>query len=152
MKTIEINFDGGFFKRGDKSFGSYGYVIKHEGKSVHGAGQIEHEHMTVNVAEYLGLLKALQRVKKEIADVSEYEVIIRGDSKLVTETVGKRWGWKKSAETGRRIAWNPHTKFPHLQKMVHKVLDELKAFPKYQTMWIPREQNEMCDGLSKSLR
>lgn len=139
MRIIEIEFDGGCTGK----VGTFGYVIRVGKKEFEGKGRTESESMTNNVAEYLGLLKALQRLKKESPNLDNCEVMIYGDSRLVIETVGKRWGWSKA-----KVAWNPHKGQPHLRYMLDKVLEELKGL-RYQTVWVRRHKNKRADALTR---
>ncbi len=136
MKIVELNFDGGY-KDGTATFG---YTIRCNGIKVDGCGSYKDAKMTNNIAEYLGLLKGIQRVKKEIKE--PFELMIYGDSRLVVETVGKRWGWSKA-----KIHWNPHKQAPYLKAMLEKVLKELEEL-NYQTVWIRRDKNTEADKLS----
>lgn len=139
MKIAEIEFDGGC--SGNR--GSYGFIVRVGKTEYEGSGKIEREGMTNNVAEYLGILKAIQRLKKMVPDLSDYEVMIYGDSRLVVETVAKRWGWSPS-----KVVWNPHKKTPHLKFMLDRVLEELEGI-NYQTVWVRRDKNKRADALTR---
>lgn len=139
MRIAEIEFDGGC--TGNQ--GTIGYVIKANKKEYEGGGKVESEIMTNNVAEYLALLKALHRFKKEVPNYQNYELMIYGDSRLVVETVAKRWGWSP-----KKTVWNPHKKSPHLLFMLEKVLKELEGLH-YQTVWVRRDKNKRADALTR---
>lgn len=139
MKKVIINFDGGF----GNGLATFGYVLKFDGKEVKGAGKYLDPRMTNNIAEYLGLLKGIQKAKVLIPDYKNYEFHIYGDSKLVVEHVGKRWGFNKT-----KSVWKPHDKFPFLQKILFSVLSELENI-KYETFWVEREKNKSADSLSR---
>ncbi len=144
---IKIYFDGACEPVNPGGTGSYGFIIKDDyGTTIQfGSGVLpRHPEMTNNIAEYTGLIEALTLLetfnKKE-------SIQIYGDSKLVTEMVGKRWGWKKSRR-GNIGPWRPHEKVPHLKVLLDKVLKLLEGRA-YTTHWIPREENQECDDLSK---
>lgn len=139
MRIAEIEFDGGC----SGNLGTFGYVIRVNRKEWVGNGKIEKEGMTNNVAEYLALLKAIQRLKKEVGNLAGYELMIYGDSRLVVETVAKRWGWSPA-----KVVWNPHKGLPHLRYMLDKVLEELKGL-NYQTVWVRRHKNKRADALGR---
>lgn len=136
MKIVELNFDGGY---GNEN-ATFGYRIRCNGTVIEGCGSYKDPKMTNNIAEYLGLLKGIQRVKKEIRE--PFELMIYGDSRLVVETVGKRWGWSKA-----KVVWNPHKQKPHLKAMLEKILKELEGL-NYQTVWIRRDKNTDADKLT----
>ena len=70
MKIAEIEFDGGC----NGNVGTFGYIVKANKKEWEGNGKVEKEGMTNNVAEYLGLLKAVQRLKKEVGIVTGKQI------------------------------------------------------------------------------
>lgn len=141
---IEINFDGacGPFNPGGTA--SYGYVIKRSGKvlvknsKIIGSG----DGMTNNVAEYIGLLEAIKAIYQ--LHIEKEKVIIHGDSNLVCYTIGKKWGWKNK----KKGIWDPHKNFPHLKAIVDQIMPLLKNLD-YVIKWIPREENQEADDLSK---
>jgi len=147
MKVAEIEFDGGCTGNGSPhATGTFGYILRFEGKEFAGMGRVGSAYgriITNNVAEYAGLLNAVRRFKKECASPKDYELMIYGDSRLVVETVAKRWGWSKS-----RVLWNPHKKQPHLREILFQVLKELEDL-NYQTAWIRREKNRRADALTR---
>lgn len=139
MKIARIHFDGGF----GNGFGTIGFTVVCENKSFQGTGKIEDARMTSNIAEYIALLKAIKATKKMIPDVGYLEIF--GDSKLVVMHVSKKWGYAKNK------TWQPHSKYPYLETMLMKVLSELEGM-NYSINWIPREQNEKADELSRVKR
>lgn len=140
MRIVEVEFDGGH----GNGLTTFGYVLKYDGKEITGHGKIANDdRMTNNIAEYLGLLKAIKRFKLEVKNHSDYEMMIYGDSRLVIEHVGKRWGWSKA-----KVRWNPHNKEPHLKTMLFKVLEELDGIH-YQSVWVRRNKNSQADALSR---
>lgn len=140
MKIVEIEFDGGC----SGNVGTFGYVVRvNNDKEYEGHGKVEAVGMTNNVAEYLAVLKAIQRFKKEVKNPLNYELMIYGDSRLVIEHISKRWGWSKA-----KIVWNPHKGMPHLKSMLFKVLKELEGI-NYQSVWVRRNKNSRADALGR---
>jgi ribonuclease HI len=81
---------------------------------------------------------------KAISNLNAGEKIrICGDSNIVCNMVAKKWGWKKKK-------WLPHKKAPHLKTLLDKTLNLLANY-NYEVKWIPREENEEADILSKSV-
>lgn len=89
--------------------------------------------MTVNVAEYSGLLAGIREAKKLGYDYLE----IFGDSQLVVNMVSRKWGKVR-----------PHEKYPNLLALLTQVWEELEPVH-FSITWIPREKNEKADKLSK---
>lgn len=144
---IRIYFDGACEPVNPGGTAAYGFVIKGEdGRNIVARSAVvgRGKGMTNNVAEYSGLIAAL----RELRTFNEKErVEILGDSKLVVEMVGRRWGYERTA-SGKIKGWNPHREAPHLRKLLDEVLALLDG-REYATRWIPREQNQECDDLSK---
>lgn len=84
-----------------------------------------------NVAEYL----ACMRIVKYLIEnkMQTRNILMRGDSKLVVEQMNGNWNMNK----GAYIQW------------AKKVQEQLNQFPKINFQWIPREENEKADFLSK---
>lgn len=140
MQIIEIEFDGSYNNQTKRA--GYGYTLRCHGIEVGGKGSLIDERFTSNITEYLALLKAIQRAKKEFG-TKNVEYYIYGDSRLVCEHVAKRWGWSK-----KKIVWNPHKQQPYLKKMLVKIFDEIGETP-FQITWIRRDKNSKADKLSK---
>lgn len=142
---IKIYFDGGCIPMNPGGVATWGYALYNENElidKVYGAVG-EGDGMTNNVAEYNGLLAALKHV--QLFNQKE-KLLIIGDSKLVVETIGKRWGWQKT-QSGKILGWKPHKDHPHLRELAMQIMDILDT-REYETQWIPREQNTECDELS----
>ena len=89
--------------------------------------------MSNNVAEYAGALHIL----KYLAPRPPGRVTIHGDSNLVINQLNGKWRIKK----GLYLSIATETK---------ELLDYLRGLGwQINFCWIPREQNEDCDGLSK---
>jgi ribonuclease HI len=135
---IEAWFDGACEPRNPGGTASYGVLIKQHGvvllerNGIVGKGY----GMTNNVAEYEGLNCLLRFL---INSKLTGNILICGDSKLVIMQMSGKWKVKK----GLYIDYCKRAKL--LSAEASKLL-------KIQYKWIPREQNEHCDALSKSFQ
>lgn len=140
---IEIYFDGACEPFNPGGTASYGWIIKEKGKILAQEGEIigSGEEMTNNVGEYTGLIKALEALQR--LNIKKGKIEIFGDSNLVCNMVAKKWGWNK-----KKTKWIPHKNMPHLKKLFDRTLD-LLAIYNFEIKWVPREQNQEADNLSK---
>lgn len=139
---IEIYFDGACGPKNPGGTAAYGFLIKDDGKVVFEDAKVigMGDGMTNNLAEYQGLVSALKYLKTR---KSTHLLTIYTDSNLVFNMVAKNWGWSK-----KKTIWKPHKDHPHLKKLLFEALELLENY-KYQIKWIPREQNQEADDLSK---
>lgn len=84
---------------------------------------------TNNWAEYEAVVLALQEAK--LCGLGGSELEIRMDSKLVVEQISGNWKIKE----------------PTLKPQAAKVHAELKDFPKYTFVYVPRAENSEADRL-----
>jgi ribonuclease HI len=130
---IEFWFDGVCEPKNPEGHCSYGChiingaeILLSEGKYLgHGKGYSN------NVAEYSGFIRALEFLEE--TGLRKKQICGRGDSRLVIEQIQGYW----KVRGGLYV--------PYYQKA--KVL--YKKFPHLKLLWIPREQNEVGDRLSK---
>jgi ribonuclease HI len=110
--------------------GTYGYVI-YEGKRklAEGEGLAGYE-VTNNHAEYTALVEVLRKMKE--LRIGE-DVVIRSDSQLLVGQMSKGWEVKRGGYLGK----------------LKEARDLLKEFRSVRFEWIPREQNEEADLLSR---
>ncbi|MFH8119466.1 MAG: ribonuclease HI family protein [Candidatus Aenigmatarchaeota archaeon] len=87
------------------------------------------EPATNNVAEYTALLTAMEEAIRR--NIEEVEILT--DSQLLVNQVSGNW--KIESETSRKFV-------PRIRKLK-------KNFKKFKLRWIPREENEKADMLSK---
>jgi len=129
---MKIYFDGSCGPKNPGGYACYAFVIIEEGKEVIQKTGIEcqGEGATNNVAEYAGLLHALEFL---IENKNTGSIEIYGDSKLVINQVNGDWRCKQE----------------HLQKLLDKVHECLDKFFDWTAGWVPRDQNSLADGLSK---
>ncbi len=133
MPTIEAWFDGCCEPTNPGGHAAYGVVITVDGETKLMAGEYvgAGSKISNNVAEYAGVI----RILGVIAEIPGTATIY-GDSKLVIQQLSGKWG----SHGGLYV--------PYMQK-AKQLLIPLKERVKFQ--WIPREQNEMCDELSKDV-
>ncbi len=128
---IEAWFDGACEPYNPGGHGTFGIVVKVDGKTVvarsgyAGVGS----SMSNNVAEFAGFMAVLAEVSKLQGDA-----VIYGDSNLVINTLKGAWKAKKGLYV------------PHFLQA--KALLESARGP-ISLKWVPREENEECDVLSK---
>lgn len=140
--AIEIYFDGAC--ETEKKIATYGWLIKERGTIIASAGKIIGENSTNNVAEYAALLEALRELVRIKGERFGGGVMIHGDSKIICLTVAREWGWKGK----RKDKWLPHKDAPHLLPYLEEIHSILANIP-HEVQWIPREQNQEADDLSK---
>jgi len=129
---IEAYFDG-LCDPNPGGVATYGFLIKKDGKKVdegHGlAGTPKTPQATNNVAEYTGLLKALEWL---VAHKTKDPVIIRGDSDLVIKQVKGEYKVKSGL----------------LAPLHGKVQELAEKLPDVRFEWIQRERNTEADRLT----
>lgn len=132
MTTATFYIDGACEPVNPGGVASYGWVGYWNGKKARiGFGVVgEGNGMTNNIAEYSALIYVFRHLKEKGYD---QEVEIKGDSQLIINQMSGQWGVK--SETMRQC----YQEAKELEKYFKKVT--------YQ--WIPREQNEEADALSK---
>lgn len=140
---IECYFDGCCEPVNPGGTAAFGAVIMRKGERIWEWSEIfrpryGHERKTSNnVAEYLGFIAILKYLK--MMNLNTNLIRISGDSRLVIYQMfdppggGKRW-WIK------RGLYVPHAR---------RALELLKKFPNATGRWIPRDENELADELSK---
>ena len=137
MKDLKVFFDGSCEPVNPGGTAKWGVaIIENETIIKTLSGTIgKGEGMTNNVAEYHGLIAALEYLKEHHID--DY-IEVFGDSNMVINMTTGAWGKK-----------NPHKKMPHLIPLVTKTRELFVSFENLTIEWIPREQNGIADFLSK---
>jgi len=126
---ITANIDGLAEPR-NPGTGTYGYVIYEGKKKLAEGGGLAGYAVTNNYAEYTALVEVLKRLKEL---KTEGEVVIRSDSQLLVGQMSKKWEAKGGGYLGK----------------LKEARDLLKEFGSVMFEWIPREQNEEADLLSR---
>ena len=128
--TTEIHFDG-MCEPNPGGITTYGFVIYRRGKKEVAEGGKAAEsgtpEATNNVAEYMGLLKGLERAVEKGYWTDPVEVF--GDSKLVIMQISGNWRVRD-----RKLA--------PLYLMARELADR---FPSARFTWVPRERNREAD-------
>jgi len=128
---IEAYFDGLCEPRNPGGIATYGYAIYKDGQAIKkGCRAVGHgKGMTNNVAEYSGMLRVAEWLKEQ--DIDD-EIIIKGDSQLAINQMMGIWQIKSATSK-------------HFVPKIRKLLEGKKV----KFIWIPREQNEEADMLSR---
>jgi len=128
---ITVNFDGLCYPKNPGGVAAYGYIVRRDGDVIHrGCGAVgQGRGMTNNVAEYAGLLAAMEWLASEGID----EVLtVRGDSELVIRQM--KGEWQVRSATSR-----------HYVPQIRPLLSGREV----RLEWVPREENEEADLLSR---
>jgi ribonuclease HI len=128
---ITIYFDGLCYPKNPGGVAAYGYLVYRNRELIHkGFGAVgEGKGMTNNVAEYEGLLAAVQWIVDEGIDE---DIVIKGDSQLVIKQM--KGEYRVNSATSKKYV-------PEIKKLLHL---KMPSF-----VWIPREENEEADKLSR---
>lgn len=132
---IEFWWDGCCEPKNPGGHASYGIhvvrgseVLLSEGKYVgHGEG------ISNIVAEYRGFLAALAFLRAQ--NLHRETIVGQGDLLMISKQMNREWKIVKGFYV----------------PLAHKALRALEHFPKITLGWVPREQNEICDKLSKDV-
>lgn len=128
---LTVHFDGLCQPKNPGGVAAYGFVVKkgakllHEGRGL--AARPYSPEATNNVAEYQGVLKALEWLVEQ--KLEQEKILIRGDSELVI----------------RQIKGEYKVKAPNLAPLFKRVRELSLRFPSLRFEWVPREQNEEAD-------
>jgi len=144
---IEIYFDGACGPVNPGGTAAYGFLIKKSGRIISQGSEIigRGQGMTNNLAEYHGLIAALKALLDDDSVQPKDSIAIYTDSSLVFNMISKNWGWNKN-----KTVWHPHKDHDHLKKLLFEALSLLENL-NYTIKWVPREQNQPADDLSKKL-
>ncbi len=128
---ITIYFDGLCYPKNPGGVAAYGYLVYRDEellwKGFGGVGQ--GRGMTNNVAEYEGLKAAAQWL---VDEGIEDKIVIKGDSELVIKQM--KGQYKVSSATSKKYV-------PEIKKLLEGKDVSLA--------WVPREENEEADRLSR---
>ncbi len=128
---ITVYFDGLCYPRNPGGVAAYGYLVYRGGQAVHKGFRAvgEGKGMTNNVAEYEGLMAAAQWLNDE--GILE-KIVIKGDSQLVIRQM--KGEWKISSATSKKYV-------PQIRNLLQG--------KDVSFSWVPREENEEADKLSR---
>lgn len=135
-----LHFDGSCGPKNPGGTAAYGYVLDLEGGyPIYGRGVIgEGPGMTNNLAELWAAASGIEEFAKRCSPADA--LWVKGDSKLTINLL-----------MGRYRAREDKAYYPGFQKAM-KALRSLPHGVTVQFSWVPREENELCDTLSKTHR
>lgn len=132
---IRVFFDGLCEPRNPGGWAIYGFVVFKDDEKIHEeyglAGKPGTPEATNNIAEYSGILKALEWLEKNGHTGSEVEIC--GDSQLVV----------------KQLSGEFRIKNPGLKPLFARVVQLKQKFPKINVKWVPREENKEANRLTK---
>jgi ribonuclease HI len=128
---ITIYFDGLCYPKNPGGVAAYGYIVYRDDMPIwRGFGTVgEGRGMTNNVAEYEGLMAAAQWI---VDEGIEEKILIKGDSQLVIKQM--KGEYRVNSATSKKYV-------PEIKRL----LDGKEV----SLTWVPREENEEADGLSR---
>lgn len=144
-KLIECWFDGCCEPRNPGGHAAWGAVVHIDGESVYRDGGYcgVGSGMSNNVAEYSGFVAALAEALRHAREKDR--IHIRGDSRLVIchlfEAAARKLGY-----SGKWKVNGGH--YMPFYQQAKAMLDAVKGV-KVTAEWIPRDENDICDVLSK---
>jgi len=127
--TVTVYVDG-LAEPGNPGTGTYGFLV-YDGKEklAEGSGLAGYE-VTSNFAEYTALAEAFKRLRTLRI---EGDILVRSDSKLLVGQMSE--GWKVKGGM-------------YVEKL-KEARDLMKEFGSVRFEWIPREQNQEADLLTR---
>ena len=133
--AIVVYFDGGCEPKNPEGVATYGFLIYFDGKKIREgrglAAKPWSKNASNNVAEYTGAIKALQwLIDNKFNDES---TTVKGDSQLII----------------RQMKGEYRVQAPRLIPLFQLLKDLSMKFRSLSFTWIPREENEEADHLSK---
>lgn len=131
-----LNFDGLCEPRNPGGVATYGVIVRQDGKKVyedHGLADADpwSNEASNNVAEYSGLIRGLEWLKK--SDHLDSPIVIRGDSRLVINQLNGSF----------------KIKAPRLVELYHKAKELVSEFKFMRIEWVDRSLNSEADILSR---
>lgn len=116
---------------------TFGFVVREndppvKGRFLHSGSGLVSPYTTNNVAEYYALGHGLRWLVD--AGKTATPLIVYGDSQLVVNQVLGLWECRAA----------------HLQKLLKRCLELFTRFDVREIKWIPREENDQADQLSRS--
>lgn len=142
MANYKLYFDGSCGPRNPGGTAAFGYVLLKEGQEepvstghgVIGTG----EGMTNNLAEFHALKKGLDAFIETVQASAKHTLQVFGDSNLVIQIMNRHW--KPRSDKAY------YANYAHAAENVTAIR---RAGNTIIFDWVPREQNQLCDDLSK---
>lgn len=142
MSIYKLYFDGSCGPKNPGGIAAYGYVLLRAGEEQPietGSGVIgTGAGMSNNLAEFYALQAGLRSFIKQAYTGTKY-LQVYGDSNLVIQIMNKHWKAKSDK-----------LYFPAYEMADHILREVRRSGVTVTFDWIPREQNTLCDDLSKA--
>jgi len=127
--VVEVYIDG-LSEPTNPGVGTYGYAIYDESVKIAEGSGVAGDSVSNNFAEYSALVSALEELLKRGLSG---DVTIKSDSKLLVNQMSGKWRRRKGGYLER-----------------YRDAKELAdSFPSLTFQWVPREENEEADLLSR---
>jgi len=142
MANYAIHFDGSCWPN-PGGVAAWGFTIDKDGIEIAaepGLVDLDDESSN-NVAEFYALFMAYKELLTMTPKVGAGDTVeVRGDSQLVINIMQRKW--RPNAD---KLYWEAY----RLAMLLHEFLENNKVEIHYD--WIPREDNDRCDKLSKEI-
>jgi ribonuclease HI len=131
IMMITVFFDGLCNPKNPGGVAAYGYLVYRDGEPIHRGFRAvgEGKGMTNNVAEYEGLRAAAMWLQDNEIDE---KILIKGDSQLVMKQM--KGDWRVTSATSKKYV-------PEIKQLLEG--------KDVTFQWVPREENEEADELSR---
>ena len=130
ITNIQVNFDGLCQPCNPGGIACFAFIIKDDKNTIHREYGLAAHNSTNNVAEYTGIVKALEWLIAN--NFTNEKIIVRGDSQLVINQVKRKY----------------EVYAPNIIPLYRKVKSLISKFNNIQTEWIPREENKEANKLT----
>ena len=127
--TVTAYIDG-LVQPSNPGLGIFAYVIYDGGRRLAEGSGLAGREVTSNYAEYTALAEALKELKSLQV---KGDVLIRSDSKLLVGQMSEGWKVKGGVYVGK----------------LKEARDLMKGFGSIRFEWVPREQNQEADLLTR---
>lgn len=163
---VEAWFDGCCEPKNPGGHAAWGAVVRVDGQDVYREGGYVGVglKMSNNVAEYSGWLALATYINQwlERQQLLLPSLIVRGDSKLVINQLAGAWNVNctKCGKPLKRCTCygqglqpkpTPGLYYPYYLQAVEQLTLLKTRIKSVNLVWIPREQNDVCDVLSKQI-
>lgn len=111
--------------------GSIGYVVRDEAKKILERGGMFLPDTTVNEAEYSAVICGLAACIR----LGLERITVRSDSQLVVNQLNGKWAVKAI----------------HLRDYIEDVREAASQFEEVLFEWVPREQNQLADSITREI-
>lgn len=139
MEFYSLYFDGSCGPKNPGGTAAYGFVLSKNGRLLEtGKGIIgQGPEMSNNLAEHYAVAEGMKCFLKNYHGDKNTFLHIRGDSQLVVNQLQRKWRIKAG------LYYNEALRAMDLLKQIRAKRVQVNI------AWIPRDQNQECDALSK---